>query len=301
MKTQAIRLGVIGVGKPWRRRYRPALASLADQFQIQAVCDLSWDRADRVSREYSADVAAAPAALFERDDLDAVLLLDSGWRKLWPLELAARRGLPTLCRLAPADVFADEAAFAAACDSSIPISVESIFRFAPAVQRLRGLLDETLGKAELILVDVARPRSKKAGHFISELQLVDGCASFFDGEAEETQAFSAGASLSEILLRWPENRAVQIRSVVTGWPARTLALRVFAQHGVATIGNPHSIRWNKGGIEYRQRFPGGSATEQLMSAFAASVREGRGMPPTLCDMARLVSIFRGGAGRGRGG
>ena len=42
-----LRLGVIGLGRRWRRRYRPALQDLADSFTVVGLYDQVQVRAER--------------------------------------------------------------------------------------------------------------------------------------------------------------------------------------------------------------------------------------------------------------
>src|SRR5438067_8986693 len=87
-----LRLGVIGLGAAWRKRYRPALLALADHFLIEIVCDQVLGRAERVARELGCAAAAGPAELLESGRVDALLLADLQWFGLWPVELACRAG-----------------------------------------------------------------------------------------------------------------------------------------------------------------------------------------------------------------
>src|SRR5262245_13755228 len=93
-----LRVGVIGLGRRWRR-YRAALLRFHELFSIEAVCDQVRQRAEREARRLGA-AAAGPAELFERTDIDAVLLLHEQWFGLWPLELACIARKPVYCALA---------------------------------------------------------------------------------------------------------------------------------------------------------------------------------------------------------
>src|SRR5262249_33120730 len=93
-----IRLGVIGLGRRWQR-YREALARLSDQVQIHAVCDPIGQRTEAVARQLHCTAAGGPIDLLDRNDVEAVLLLDRPWYGLWPLERACRRGKPVFCAI----------------------------------------------------------------------------------------------------------------------------------------------------------------------------------------------------------
>src|SRR6266478_2001490 len=95
--TNPLRVGVIGLGRRWRKRYRPALLALHDCFRVHALYDQVQQRALGEAERLQCDAAAGITELLERDDLDAVLLLDAQWFGLWPLELACRVGKPVFC------------------------------------------------------------------------------------------------------------------------------------------------------------------------------------------------------------
>src|SRR5260370_23212768 len=92
-----LRVGIIGLGRRWRKRYKPALRSLRARFRVQVVCDHVQERAVREAKQLACDVAAGPTQLLEREDVDAVLLFDAQWFRLWPLEGACRTGKPVFC------------------------------------------------------------------------------------------------------------------------------------------------------------------------------------------------------------
>src|SRR6516165_3280593 len=93
-----LRVGIIGLGRRWRRRYRPALEALRDRYEIKAVCDEVRARAVHEGRHLGC-AAMGPGGLVARDDLDALLLCSRQWFGLWPVERAAQTGLPVFCAM----------------------------------------------------------------------------------------------------------------------------------------------------------------------------------------------------------
>src|SRR5438067_1816450 len=91
-----LRVGIIGLRRRWRRRYRPALEALRDQYEIKAVCDELRARAVREARRLGC-AAMGPGGLLARDDLDALLLCSNQWFGLWPVERACQSGTPVFC------------------------------------------------------------------------------------------------------------------------------------------------------------------------------------------------------------
>src|SRR5689334_4926933 len=92
-----LRVGIIGLGRQWRRRYAPALQALPALFELSAVCDQIAQQATAEAARLRRPAAAGPSELIERDDVEAVLLLDLGWQRLWPVERAAAAGKPVFC------------------------------------------------------------------------------------------------------------------------------------------------------------------------------------------------------------
>src|SRR5260370_41165099 len=94
-----LRVGILGLGRRWRRRYRPALHALRDRFVIRSVWDALPVRASRNARQLGCRAAGGVIDLLEGKDSDAILLLDAAWHGLWPLEAACRFGKPGFCAL----------------------------------------------------------------------------------------------------------------------------------------------------------------------------------------------------------
>src|SRR5437867_2639955 len=103
-----LHVGVVGLGRRWPTRYRPALLALRDRLAVQAVTDPCPDRAAAAARDLGCPTAPGVLALIEAD-LDAVLLLGRPWYRLWPLEQACRLGRPVYLgtSLAADDAHAD--------------------------------------------------------------------------------------------------------------------------------------------------------------------------------------------------
>ncbi|MDR0324996.1 MAG: Gfo/Idh/MocA family oxidoreductase [Oscillospiraceae bacterium] len=84
-----IKLGVIGTGMAWERLHWPALAKLADKYEITAVCNKTVEKA----QTFASSISLPPDKVFsdyremlKRDDLDAVMFLClsakiSRWRR----------------------------------------------------------------------------------------------------------------------------------------------------------------------------------------------------------------------------
>src|SRR5207237_4199630 len=92
-----LRVGVIGLGPRWQRRYKPALLALRRMYEVRVLFDQIPQQATREARRLGCDAVTGITSLLESDDVDAVLLLDSQWFRLWPIEQACRCGKPVFC------------------------------------------------------------------------------------------------------------------------------------------------------------------------------------------------------------
>src|SRR4051812_30923238 len=222
--TNPLRIGVIGLGRRWRRRYRPALLALPERFRIQVVYDQVLQRALREAQQLSCAAAVGLTELFERDSVDAVLLLDPQWFGLWPLELACRAGKPVFCCIG---LDRDDGHADALCQqvqaSRLPVMVEMAPRQAPATARLRDLLATELGPARLVVCESIQPAGgprqpprRRSGLGSVGIPLVDWCTSLLGADPVRTQGDGVDAlGLARLLLEFPDGRAAQI----TRWTA----------------------------------------------------------------------------------
>ena len=74
-----LRVGIVGISDAWENRHRPALRSLADRFEVRAVCAEVKQRADQIAHEFRAVSVDGFRTLAARPDLDAILVLGSGF------------------------------------------------------------------------------------------------------------------------------------------------------------------------------------------------------------------------------
>ena len=96
MASATVNLGLVGLGPFWESRYRPALKRLAGKLQVAAVYDNVASRAEHAAREMNARAVGGVAALADRVDVQALLLLDSGWQGSAIVHLLSVRHKPIL-------------------------------------------------------------------------------------------------------------------------------------------------------------------------------------------------------------
>jgi predicted dehydrogenase len=203
-------IGIIGLGRRWRR-YRPALAELRGRLVVRAICDQRPARAERTARELGCAAAAGPTDLLDRDDVEAVLLLDEQWFGLWPLEQAARKGKPVFCALSPAcdDAHADDV-MRQVRETGSPVMWALWSALSPAVTRLADLLATRLGPPRLVRCDWCGLEARKAagmpgGRVLPAL--MHACACLIGDEPLGVWATAAPAArFGAVLMSSPKER-----------------------------------------------------------------------------------------------
>ena len=152
-----LRVGIIGLGRRWQRRFEPALRALSDLFEIAAVCDQTPHQAAAEASRLRCPVAAGPSELIERGEVGAVLLLDLGWQRLWPIERAAAAGKPVFClpSLEDDDANADRVAGRVE-EAHLPVLMAVAAAFSPAAVHWPEL---RLGPVRLLVCESAGDRA----------------------------------------------------------------------------------------------------------------------------------------------
>src|SRR5579864_593595 len=89
-----LHVGLIGLGPEWQHRYRPALAKLQKRLRVRSVYAPVITHAEQVSAELGCDVAPGLVPLIEREDVQALLVLDAAWYLGVPAQFACRAGKP---------------------------------------------------------------------------------------------------------------------------------------------------------------------------------------------------------------
>ena len=181
-----LRVGLVGLGGAWENRYRPALSAMTDRFEVRAVCECIGHRAGLVATEFGATTTNGFRCLARREDIDAVLMLSSGWCGSLPVFAACDAGKAVYFG---SGLDLDPRQFQMLTQrvekSGIAFVTELPRRLAPATLRLKELIATTLGAPKLIFChqnlsadepDHSRPRpgaSRSAEHELVEL--VDWC------------------------------------------------------------------------------------------------------------------------------
>ena len=315
---------MIGLGRLWEARHKPALAKLRNRFQVVAVYDQVARRAAIEAAALRCHVAPGLRALVERPDVDAVYLLTPQWFGLFPVELACEARKPIYCALPPAsDPEGLEIAAEAVRSAGVPFMPELARRFYPATLRLRELLATTLGPARLVIghtrlfgfdrYGTPGPSSQLAPVPLAidpGSYLLDWCRFVFQDEpisvaGHEASALSASgdapADFVAISLGFSGGRAAQIeisRYDQPTWGEATRFLpapgfQVFAERGAAWLEMPDRIQWaDSGGVHDERMSMEPTVGEVLGDQFCRLVRGEPSLAPSIDDALAIVSLDR---------
>src|SRR5262249_40542951 len=145
--------GVLGLGRRWQARYRPALAALRDRFVVRAVADPIAARTEEQAREMDCDANAGPIDMLENPGVEAVLLLDEAWYGRWTIEAACRVGKPVCCA-AVGDVEGESNKLCRKVrERNLPVLMAMAHRLSPATRRLQELIANELGPPRVVVVN----------------------------------------------------------------------------------------------------------------------------------------------------
>jgi predicted dehydrogenase len=294
-----VRVGVIGLGRRWRQRYRPALAALRDRFRVTSLYDPIRARALAEAQRLGCQAAAGIAPLLDGDGVDAVLLLGAPWFGLWPLERACAAGKPVFCAapLEADDAHAD-ALLRCVRDDALPVMVELPPRVAPVTARLRELLDGPLGPARAVVCHAPLPAC--AGHGPGALlggrgtTLLDWCAGFLQGQPVSVSVSGTGdGALASLFLEYDGGRALQVVGRRMAGVRPGLRLEVLATHGMATVRPPRHVAWTGPDGRHAHLLPRPRPLGQvLLERFHATVTEKRSPNPALLEVAGCLPWLR---------
>jgi predicted dehydrogenase len=306
--AESLRLGVIGLGRRWRRRYRPVLRALRRKWQVRAVCDEVAARADREAFLLGGDAVSGPAALVARDDLDAVLLADPQWFGLWPLTLAAGAGKPVYCGV---PLSLDDAHADGLCrrvrEAGLPVLAEQRFRFSAALAAVPELIRTELGPLRFLSGEItvavapdsrsgvpARPRVPASLFGSSGLALLDACAGLFGAAPESVVATGGeGTAFASACWQFPGNRYFHLMFRPAHRVRPTVQLHLLAERGSAAVAFPKRLTWTGADGEHSRRLtPARSASRTLLERFHEAVCEGGVLEPSLDRAYRVLGWLR---------
>jgi predicted dehydrogenase len=319
-----LRVGLVGLGKTWEVRHRPALRALADRFEVRAVCDQVAQRAEQAAHDFNATAVDGFRALAAREDIDAILMLADQWYGWLPILAACDSGKAIYCAahlqlsLEEARQIKDRVDRA-----GVAFMAEFARRQNPATLRLKELIATKLGQPRLLFCHrrvavtdrTARAEARKDRGFGTSdlLELVDWCRYVVGqeptsvlGMMHNVSADSADEDYRMMSLDFAaagkhsgQGVVAQISSgyyMPQGWEEAVSfrpppALQVACEHGIAFIDLPAQVLWfDKAGRHQESLDSERAVGEMLLSHFHRSVTSLVRNPAGLEDAYRALVV-----------
>lgn len=181
-----LRIGVVGLGNDWETRYKPAFRTLADRFEVRAICEPVALRADKAIRDFAACPVDGFRALSRRPDIDAIFVLSRGWYGELPVLAACDAGKSVYCTEGLDEDLGKATVLKQRLESAgVSFLAEFPRRYAPATARLKELIATHLGPPKLMFCHtrVKAPARAHNGRPVSPprtprshlIELVDWC------------------------------------------------------------------------------------------------------------------------------
>jgi predicted dehydrogenase len=325
-RTERLRIGVIGLGRLWEARHKPALARLRDRFQVVSVYDQVERRAAIEAATLRCSVAEGLTAMIESRGIDAIYLLTPQWYGLHPVELAAKAGKPVYSALPPAgDAEGLDRVAGAVRSAGSFYMPELARRFYPATTRLRELLRTNLGRPRMIqgytrLFGFDRYGAPGPSTQLSPVPLsidpgsylLDWCRFIFDDVPKRVRGVearvvppppedSSGPDYLHVTLGFGDDRIAQMgigRLHRERWGDATRFLpppgfQVFAENGTAWLEMPDRIQWTDAHGVHDERLPMEPAVGELLNQhFFRMVRGEIDASPSIEDALEIVRLDR---------
>lgn len=306
-----LRIGLIGQGPEWEHHYRPALEGLTRRLRIAAVFDAVASRAEQLALELGAVPCAGLRCLLDRQDVAAVLLLDTAWHGESPLQMAVDYGKPTFlgggCRLGRVRM---EELHARAHAAGVLIVPELRLRATPASMRLRELTATRLGPVESLRLELVASEPEPLS--VTLAAALDWCAYAAQStpcDLEEVAAPRAAAADRELTVRFrrhtpqgaPVSAVVRVAASMAdggGCGVPPIHARVECANGSVDVTGPSEISWRSGSETVHERLtserPSG---EVLLGHFARRIVGGLVPVPDLEDLCRPLRLLEECGGR----
>jgi len=268
-----LRVGLVGLGNAWDKRHAPALRALSDRFDVRAICEQVYHRAEQAADEFGAEAVDGYRALAERSDIDAVMMLSPQWCGALPIVAACETGKAVYCG-AVLDLNREEALELKqrVQKSGVAFMAELPRRHVAATLRLKELIATHLGPPRLVFAhqrirprrptDNGLPGRAPASPTEHLLELVDWCRYVIDQEPTSVLSSShktVGGDKSDyemISLEFAGNGSASPTTaqiscgdyISPEWPEAIAfrppaALQVACENGIAFIDLPSTLIW----------------------------------------------------------
>ncbi len=327
LTTMKLRIGVVGLGNDWDTRYKPAFRSLADRFEVRAICEPVALRADKAIHDFSACGVDGFRALARRPDIDAIFVLSRGWYGELPVLAACDAGKSIYCTEGLDEDLGRATSLKRKLETAgVSFLAEFPRRYAPATARLKELIATQLGRPKLLFCHArlsANQRTKLNGHAVSPprspmshlIELVDWCryvvgedpTTVMGVEHEPSLGFHGDYQMMSLEFRDPEDAdKVTTAQVSCGqympadWPEAVTfrpppAFQVACEHGIAFVDLPSTIIWfDKAGRHMESLDSERPVGELMLLQFYRCVTSLLHNPTGLEDAYRALTIVLAG-------
>jgi predicted dehydrogenase len=317
-----LRVGLIGLGEAWEHRHRPALRTLADRFEVRAVCDQVKHRSQWAAAEFGAKAVDGFRAVAAREDVDAILMLAPQWYGSLPILAACDAGKAVYLGHGLAlEPELTETIRQRVEKGGIAFMAEFLRRQSPATLRLKELIATRLGPPRLLFchhrlpivdphehVSPSRPQPSMHQELV---ELVDWCRYVVGQEprwvtgVRHTGGSDFGPEYQMMSLDFsvgsePGFGAIAQISCGRYFPANwreaisyrpLAALQVCCEHGIAFVDLPTTVIWFDDAGRHQESLDGERPTgEQLLTQFHRAVTSLVRKSRDLDDTCRAMSI-----------
>lgn len=258
-----IQAGLVGTGPTWKR-YRSVLPRLRRTLHVSAV----FDGTPALAVEESAAPASGLRALGRRADVQAILLMNSGWIRCTAIELLASANKPILVAdWSDMDRPRLEQLHQTASDCGVTIMPTMWRRYMPASIRLQELIATDLGPPHSIELTIDHPDTSSGCHSLEPLiGWIDYCRNLFRSFPASATLVSAtdGSDLTTLQILYPAHVATDssasprqatihlsrpgassaMTEAATGTGASLPRISISCSGGSAAISSRSELQWN---------------------------------------------------------
>lgn len=170
-----VHVGLIGAGPLWDAQYRPALEKLRERIRVTVVYHPVAHRAEQIAAASRAVAAEGLLSLLRHPDVDAVIVVETGWPGSSLYDLLAAVDKPVLIAAGLGDdVVRLRGLYESGKAAGRTIMPALGRRYTPATGRLQELIATQIGPPQEISVDALLPEGN--GEFTeSSVGLFDWC------------------------------------------------------------------------------------------------------------------------------
>jgi predicted dehydrogenase len=313
-----LQIGLIGLGPEWQHRFRPALERLSKRLQVRSVYATAESQAEQAAAELECDVAPGVVALIEREDVRAVLILETDWRADVPIWIACQLGTPAFLAARLANRFYRTDLQRRAADAGVTLMPGLGHRYTPATSRLKELIATQLGRPLAIEIvagspnqgpdDGADPRAAARDVFAAA---IDWCINLvgtlpaailpINGSAGTAQQYdvefrrpSAGGDAARARIQIQRETLLEVSTNSASTNPVFQQVRIQCAKGEAVLEQPCTINWEVEGERVAESLTSDrSDVEVMLDHFTRRVLGGLIPVPTLEDVQRARELAAG--------